>query len=67
MPSVQPRLLQGIAPNIRDAERAVAGDGRRSPADRSKYMRPGLDFAVGKAVEEAGEFLAAMGGHGAVG
>ena len=26
-----------------------------------KYMRPGLDFAVGKAVEEAGEFLAAMG------
>ena len=26
-----------------------------------RYMRPGLDFAVGKAVEEAGEFLAAMG------
>lgn len=26
-----------------------------------KYMRPGLDFAVGKAIEEAGEFLAAMG------
>lgn len=26
-----------------------------------KYMRPGLDFAVGKAVEEAGEFLAAIG------
>lgn len=26
-----------------------------------KYMRPGLDFAVGKAVEEAGEFLAAVG------
>lgn len=26
-----------------------------------RYMRPGLDFAMGKAVEEAGEFLAAMG------
>ena len=26
-----------------------------------KYMRPGLDFACGKAIEEAGEFLAAMG------
>ena len=26
-----------------------------------KYMRPGLDFAMGKAVEEAGEFLAALG------
>jgi len=26
-----------------------------------RYMRPGLDFAVGKAIEEAGEFLAAMG------
>lgn len=26
-----------------------------------KYMRRGLDFAMGKAVEEAGEFLAAMG------
>jgi hypothetical protein len=26
-----------------------------------KYMREGLDFAMGKAVEEAGEFLAAMG------
>lgn len=26
-----------------------------------KYMRPGLDFAVGKAVEEAGEFQAAIG------
>lgn len=26
-----------------------------------KYMRPGLPFAMGKAVEEAGEFLAAMG------
>lgn len=26
-----------------------------------KYMRPGLSFAMGKAVEEAGEFLAAMG------
>lgn len=26
-----------------------------------KYMRPGLNFAVGKAIEEAGEFLAAMG------
>ncbi len=26
-----------------------------------KYMRPGLGFAQGKAVEEAGEFLAAMG------
>ncbi len=26
-----------------------------------KYMRPGLDFAVGKATEEAGEFLAAIG------
>lgn len=28
---------------------------------KPKYMRPGLDFAVGKAVEEAGEFLAAIG------
>lgn len=26
-----------------------------------KYMRPGLDFAMGKAVEEAGEFLVAIG------
>lgn len=26
-----------------------------------KYMRPGLDFAVGKAVEEAGELMAALG------
>lgn len=26
-----------------------------------RYMRPGLDFAMGKAVEEAGEFLSAMG------
>jgi len=26
-----------------------------------RYMRPGLDFAVGKATEEAGEFLAAIG------
>lgn len=26
-----------------------------------KYMRPGLSFAMGKAIEEAGEFLAAMG------
>lgn len=26
-----------------------------------KYMRKGLPFAMGKAVEEAGEFLAAMG------
>lgn len=26
-----------------------------------KYMRPGLDFAVGKATEEAGEFIAAIG------
>jgi hypothetical protein len=26
-----------------------------------KYMRPGLTFAMGKAVEEAGEFIAAMG------
>lgn len=26
-----------------------------------KYMRTGLGFAQGKAIEEAGEFLAAMG------
>lgn len=26
-----------------------------------RYMRPGIKFAMGKAVEEAGEFLAAMG------
>lgn len=26
-----------------------------------KYMRPGLDFAVGKAVEELGELQAAIG------
>lgn len=26
-----------------------------------RYMRPGLDFAMGKAIEEAGEFLAAIG------
>lgn len=26
-----------------------------------RYMRPGLSFAMGKAIEEAGEFLAAMG------
>jgi hypothetical protein len=32
----------------------------RSMTDQ-KYMRPGLGFAQGKAVEEAGEFLAAMG------
>jgi hypothetical protein len=28
---------------------------------QQKYMRPGLDFAVGKETEEAGEFLAAIG------
>lgn len=27
----------------------------------TRYMRPGLDFARGKAIEEAGEFLAAVG------
>lgn len=32
----------------------------RSMTD-SKYMRAGLGFAQGKAIEEAGEFLAAMG------
>ena len=26
-----------------------------------KYMRPGLPFAIGKATEEIGEFLAAIG------
>lgn len=26
-----------------------------------KYMRPGLDFAVGKTIEEAGELQAALG------
>ena len=26
-----------------------------------KYMRAGIEFAMGKAIEEAGEFLAAMG------
>lgn len=26
-----------------------------------RYMRPGLDFARGKAIEEAGELLAALG------
>lgn len=26
-----------------------------------KYLRPGLDFAIGRAIEEAGEFLAALG------
>jgi hypothetical protein len=26
-----------------------------------KYMRPGLPFAVGKAIEECGEFCAALG------
>jgi hypothetical protein len=26
-----------------------------------KYMRRGLSFAMGKAIEEAGEFLAAIG------
>ncbi len=26
-----------------------------------KYMRPGLDFARGKAIEELGELLAALG------
>lgn len=26
-----------------------------------KYMRPGLDFARGKAIEEAGELIAALG------
>lgn len=26
-----------------------------------KYMRPGLDFARGKAMEEAGELVAALG------
>ena len=26
-----------------------------------RYMRPGLDFAVGKAIEEAGELCAALG------
>lgn len=26
-----------------------------------RYMRPGLDFAVGKAIEECGELCAALG------
>ena len=26
-----------------------------------RYMRPGLNFAVGKAIEESGELLAALG------
>lgn len=26
-----------------------------------KYMRPGLDFALAKAIEECGELIAAMG------
>lgn len=26
-----------------------------------KYMRPGLPFAIGKAIEEAGELLSALG------
>lgn len=26
-----------------------------------KYMRPGLNFAAGKAIEEAGELMAALG------
>lgn len=26
-----------------------------------RYMRPGIDFAVGKAVEECGELCAALG------
>lgn len=28
---------------------------------QAKYMRPGLDFAVGKTVEELGELQAALG------
>lgn len=28
---------------------------------KSKYMRPGLDFAVGKTIEELGELQAALG------
>lgn len=28
---------------------------------QARYMRPGLPFALGKAIEEAGEFLAALG------
>jgi hypothetical protein len=28
---------------------------------QARYMRPGLDFAVGKAVEELGELQAALG------
>lgn len=28
---------------------------------QQKYMRPGLNFAVGKAIEELGEFGAALG------
>lgn len=28
---------------------------------QQKYMRPGLDFAIGKAVEELGELQAAIG------
>lgn len=27
----------------------------------SRYMRPGLNFAVGKAIEESGELIAALG------
>lgn len=26
-----------------------------------KYLRPGVDFAIGHAIEEAGEFIAAAG------
>src|SRR5688572_3544022 len=40
--------------------RAFVREGHTAMTD-PKYMRPGLDFAVGKATEEAGEFLAAIG------
>lgn len=46
---------------VRHAEPATAREERWMPVTDQKYMRPGLDFARGKAIEELGELQAALG------
>lgn len=48
------KTLRRVIATKRDTE-------RKKEMTDPKYMRPGLGFAQGKAIEEAGEFLAAMG------
>ena len=52
------KLLRGA--NRRVARHLNGTEGVIEMTDQ-KYMRSGLNFAMGKAIEEAGEFLAAIG------